>query len=64
MSGVTGNLVSQSLRLDNGDFGCQSLVSFKVQGQLWIETFNHDLGSSLNGFSSNATLDITLVFQF
>lgn len=57
VGGVTSNLVSQSLGLDNSDLRGQSLVGLEVQSQLWVETLNQDLGGSLHGFSSNATLE-------
>lgn len=57
VGGVTGNLVSQSLGLDNGDFLSQSLVGFKVKSQLGVESFNEHLGGSLHSLSSNTTLE-------
>lgn len=56
VGGVTGDLVTQSLRLDDGDFRSQSLVGFEVKSQLGVESFNEDLGGSLNSLSSNTTL--------
>lgn len=56
MSGVTSNLVSQSLRLDGGDFITQSFVGLEIHGQLWIVLFNQSLGGTLDGLCSNSTL--------
>lgn len=58
MSGVTSNLVSESLGLDLGDLRSQSLVGLEVQGQLGVVSLDQNLGGSLDGFSSNATLKL------
>ena len=56
MGGVTGNLVSQSLGLDGGDFITKSLVGLEIHSQLWIVTLNQSLRSTLDGLGSNSTL--------
>lgn len=58
VSGVTSNLVSESLGLDLGDLRSQSLVGLEVQGQLGVVSLDQNLGGSLDGFSSNATLEL------
>lgn len=60
MGGVTSDLVSESLRLDLSDLRGQSLVGLEVEGQLWVESLDQHLGSSLDSFSSNATLDVSI----
>lgn len=56
VGGVTGNLVSESLRWDLSNLSGQSLVSLEIESELWVVTLNQNLGGSLDGFSSNTTL--------
>lgn len=61
VGGVTSDLVTQSLGLDNGDFRSQSLVGFEVKSQLGVESFDEDLRGSLNSLSSNTTLVLLVI---
>lgn len=56
VGGVTGNLVSQLLGLDDSDLRGQSLVGLEVEGQLGVESLNEHLGGSLHGLSSDTAL--------
>lgn len=55
MSGVSGNLVSEPLGGNDGDFITDPLVGLEVQRQLGVVTLNDDLGGLLDGLSSDAT---------
>ena len=57
MGSVTCDLVSQSLGLDSGDLIAESLVGLEIQSKLWIVTLNQSLGGTLDGLSSNSTLN-------
>lgn len=61
VGGVTSNLVSESLGLDLGNLRGQSLVGLKVQSQLWVESLDQNLRGSLDSFSSNATLIVSIM---
>lgn len=60
VGGVTSDLVSESLGRDLGDLRGQSLVGLEVQSQLRVESLDQHLGGSLDSFSSNATLDVSI----
>lgn len=57
MGSVTCDLVSQSLGLDSSDLITESLVGLEIQSKLWIVTLNQGLGGTLDGLSSNSTLN-------
>ena len=57
MGSVTCDLVSQSLGLDSSDLITESLVGLEIQSKLWIITLNQGLGGTLDGLSSNSTLN-------
>lgn len=62
VSGVTSNLVSESLGLDLSDLAGQSLVGLEVQGQLRVKSLDQNLRGSLDSLSSNTTLN-KLVYE-
>ena len=55
MSGVTSNLVPETLRGDNSNLIADPLVGLKVQRELGVVTLNDDLGGLLDGLGTDAT---------
>jgi len=60
MCSVTGNLVAETLRRNDGDLIADSLVGLEVESELWVVSLNDDLGGLLNGLGTNATHDCGL----
>lgn len=56
MGGETGNLVTETLAGDDGDFGGEALVGLEIQSQTGVVLFNKNLGSPLNSLGTNAAL--------
>jgi hypothetical protein len=60
VGGETGNLVSQTLRGDDGDFIADSLVGLEVKSETGVVLLNDDAGGLLDGFGTDATLLISI----
>lgn len=56
MSYITGDLVSQPLSWDCGDFVADPFVCVEIKGEPCVVFLYHDLGGFLDGFRSYATL--------
>lgn len=54
--GEAGNLVPQTLRLDDGDLLHHTLVGVEVLGQATVVLFDDNTGSLLHGLSSDTSL--------
>jgi hypothetical protein len=52
----TGNLVTQALGGDDGDFGGETLVGLEIKGETGVILFDEDTRSLLDSLSTNATL--------
>lgn len=55
MCGVSGNLVPQALRGNDGNLIANPLVGLEVERELGVVTLNDDLGGLLDGLRSDAT---------
>lgn len=53
---LTGNLVSESLRLDDGDVIDDALVGVEIVGELSVVSLDDGLGCSLNSLGSDSSL--------
>lgn len=53
---LTGNLVSESLRLDDGDVIDDTLVGVEIVGEFSVVSLNDGLGCSLNSLGSDSSL--------
>lgn len=60
MSDEAGNLVSHSLRRDNGNLACDFLVGVEVHGQLRVVLLDDDSGGLLDGLSSDSLQKIII----
>lgn len=60
MGSITGNLVAETLRGNDGDLIADSLVGLEIEGQLGVVSLNDDLGGFLDGLGTNATHDCGL----
>ncbi len=54
--GLTGNLVSESLRLDDRDVIDDSLVGVEISSEFSVVSLDDGLGCSLNSLGSNSSL--------
>lgn len=54
--GLPGNLVSQGLSGDDGDFFADTLVGMEIRSQAGVVFLNDDLSGLLDGFGSYTTL--------
>jgi hypothetical protein len=50
-------LVAETLGSNDCDLIADSLVGLEIEGQLWVVSFNDDLGGLLNSLGTNATHD-------
>jgi len=55
MTGITSNLVSHSLGLDDGDIIDDSLVDVEILGQFTVVLLDDSSGGSLDGLGSYST---------
>lgn len=58
LEGLATDLVTKTLRRNDGDFIAYALVGFEVEGEFGIIAFNDDLGRFLNCLCADATLCI------
>ncbi len=57
---LVADLVTKTLRSNDGDLIADTLVGLKVEGEFGVVAFDNDLGRFLDGLRANATLEDAL----
>lgn len=60
MRGLMADLVTKTLRSNDGDLIANTLVGLEIEGEFGVVPFDNDLGRFLDGLRANATLEYAL----